>query len=302
MRRSPRGKPQLITDAQLRRWPLPNPANRAKQRGARPRVDYRGRGGDAGSCDSREQLRRFALAREKFAWRLPKLRRLRLELLFPETFVLGISDGAGRDESFRAIIDSARNADAVLIGPGMRDIAAIRALLPELLAIDTLAALVLDASAMGIATEFLPHAGNVRTIVTPHAGEMASILAAESPDAGPNAPDAAKRLDTIVVLKGEETLICSPDGSAYLNKRGNVGLATAGSGDVLAGIITGLCARGADPLHAAAWAVSIHARAGEKLAKRIGPLGYLARELVDEVPALLGAGGTRRSTGGCGRT
>jgi NAD(P)H-hydrate repair Nnr-like enzyme with NAD(P)H-hydrate dehydratase domain len=55
---------------------------------------------------------------------------------------------------------------------------------------------------------------------------------------------------------------------------------------VLAGIIAGLCARGAEPIHAAAWGVSVHARAGEQLAKRLGPIGYLARELLDEIPGL----------------
>jgi NAD(P)H-hydrate repair Nnr-like enzyme with NAD(P)H-hydrate dehydratase domain len=97
----------------------------------------------------------------------------------------------------------------------------------------------------------------------------------------------AARSGCIVVLKGAETVICSPEGAAYLNKRGNTGLATAGSGDVLAGVIIGLCARGAEPLQAAVLAVSIHARAGERLAKESGPIGYLARELADQIPKLL---------------
>ena len=66
-----------------------------------------------------------------------------------------------------------------------------------------------------------------------------------------------------------------------------MGLATSGSGDVLAGIIAGLAARGADLAQAASWGVVMHARAGERLAERLGKLGYLARELCDEVPALL---------------
>jgi NAD(P)H-hydrate repair Nnr-like enzyme with NAD(P)H-hydrate dehydratase domain len=85
------------------------------------------------------------------------------------------------------------------------------------------------------------------------------------------------------VLKGAETIICGRR-HGVLNKRGNVGLATR-SGDVLAGIIAGLCARGAEPLHAAAWGVSVHA-GGRTVAKRLGPIGYLARELLDEIPGL----------------
>ena len=68
---------------------------------------------------------------------------------------------------------------------------------------------------------------------------------------------------------------------------GNVGLATAGSGDVLAGILAGLCARGAEPLQAAVLGVSVHARAGEELSRRVGPVGYLAREILAEIPKLI---------------
>jgi NAD(P)H-hydrate repair Nnr-like enzyme with NAD(P)H-hydrate dehydratase domain len=65
------------------------------------------------------------------------------------------------------------------------------------------------------------------------------------------------------------------------------GLATSGSGDVLAGIVAGLAARGAEPAQAAVWAVFLHSRAGEALARRTGPLGFLARELSAELPRLL---------------
>jgi NAD(P)H-hydrate repair Nnr-like enzyme with NAD(P)H-hydrate dehydratase domain len=89
-------------------------------------------------------------------------------------------------------------------------------------------------------------------------------------------------------MKGDETLIAAPQTrTVYSNRAGNVGLATSGSGDVLAGIISGLAARGAPPLQAAVWGVYLHARAGDELAKRMGRVGYLARELLQEVPALM---------------
>jgi hydroxyethylthiazole kinase-like uncharacterized protein yjeF len=210
----------------------------------------------------------------------------------PELFVIGIAEGARRKKSLQAVIDSAENTDVVLVGPGMRDAAALRSLLPELVKLTSLRALILDASALPLANEVLPAKGALRgrTIITPHLGEMAAIaeLSAEeiTSDRLPVARETAQRLGSVVVLKGAETIICSHEGNAFLNKRGNVGLATAGSGDVLAGIIAGLCARGADPLQAAAWGVSIHARAGERLAKRIGSIGYLAREILDEIPRL----------------
>jgi NAD(P)H-hydrate repair Nnr-like enzyme with NAD(P)H-hydrate dehydratase domain len=89
------------------------------------------------------------------------------------------------------------------------------------------------------------------------------------------------------VLKGRETFVVSPDGEAFVNRAGSVGLATSGAGDVLAGVIAGLVARGAKPAHAAAWGVHLHALAGERLSRRMGLLGFLARELPAEIPPLM---------------
>jgi ADP-dependent NAD(P)H-hydrate dehydratase len=132
-----------------------------------------------------------------------------------------------------------------------------------------------------------------KIILTPHHSEAATLCDV-SPDKIARAPlryarEIADRFNAVVILKSAETIICSAEtkGRTYLNKRGNSGLATAGSGDVLAGIIAGLAARGAHPLQAAVWSVSLHARAGEQLAKRIGPIGYLAHELTDEIPTLM---------------
>ena len=91
----------------------------------------------------------------------------------------------------------------------------------------------------------------------------------------------------MVALKGARTLITTPDGARWQHEGGNVGLAISGSGDTLAGIIAGLAARGATLAQAACWGVALHARAGELLAERFGMLGYLARELPDEIPALM---------------
>ena len=91
----------------------------------------------------------------------------------------------------------------------------------------------------------------------------------------------------MVALKGATTHIAAPDGRLWRHDGGNVGLASSGSGDTLSGIIAGLAARGAPLEQACAWGVALHARAGERLAQRIGPLGYLAREIAGEVPALL---------------
>ena len=77
------------------------------------------------------------------------------------------------------------------------------------------------------------------------------------------------------------------DGEEWQHEGGNVGLATSGSGDVLAGVIAGLAARGAGLAQAACWGTYAHATAGDRLAARIGRLGFLARELADELPYVM---------------
>ena len=91
----------------------------------------------------------------------------------------------------------------------------------------------------------------------------------------------------MVALKAGETVIATPDGALLLYPGGGVGLATGGSGDVLAGIIGGLLARGAAPLVATAWGVWLHGEAGRRLGERLGPIGFLARELLAEIPGLM---------------
>jgi len=128
-------------------------------------------------------------------------------------------------------------------------------------------------------------------ILTPHAGEMAHLTGIAKDDVNaapdPRAVDAARDWNAVLALKGARTVIATPDGTLYAHEGGNVGLAISGSGDVLAGIIAGLAARGAPLDQATCWGVALHARAGERLAARMGTLGYLAREISQEIPALL---------------
>ncbi len=99
---------------------------------------------------------------------------------------------------------------------------------------------------------------------------------------------AVQQLRATVALKGSETWIASTDARALLFRGGVVGLGTSGSGDTLAGIVAGLAARGAAPLTAAAWGVWAHGMAGRTLARRTATVGFLARELLGEVPRLVG--------------
>jgi NAD(P)H-hydrate repair Nnr-like enzyme with NAD(P)H-hydrate dehydratase domain len=89
------------------------------------------------------------------------------------------------------------------------------------------------------------------------------------------------------VLKGAPTVVAGPEGDVFINPTGNQGLATAGSGDVLTGIIAGLLAQGADPVEAAASGVYIHGYLGDMLFKECGYFGFLAGDLADAIPEAL---------------
>jgi hydroxyethylthiazole kinase-like uncharacterized protein yjeF len=202
-------------------------------------------------------------------------------------------------------IEAGNAFDAVLIGPGMEDEAAtsrfVRAVLPKM----KQAKIVLDAGAMGIVRQASKNISSSkrqasrrgdfrfeqRVALTPHAGEMAHLTGMDKNEIEraplANAREAASRWNAVVTLKGATTFVAAPDGKAWQHDDGNVGLAISGSGDVLAGIIAGIAARGASPEHAVAWGVVLHARAGERLARRFGPLGFLARELPGEIPAIM---------------
>jgi hydroxyethylthiazole kinase-like uncharacterized protein yjeF len=184
-------------------------------------------------------------------------------------------------------------AQAVCLGPGMLEDESVVAFVKETLSLCREVPLVLDAGGVAClagGTELL-HALEGRAVITPNAEELADIYGEKKEKLSASPLEAARRaardFRAVVVLKGRETFIASPSGEVYVNRAGGVGLATSGSGDVLAGIIAGLVARGAKPLRAAAWGVYLHARAGERLGERCAPLGFLARELLPEIPPLM---------------
>ena len=214
----------------------------------------------------------------------------------PEAWVMPLPEtpGGGFDPACAdEIAENANNAHAVLFGPGMMAPPTTSDLLQAALPHIHAPAVVLDAAALACLGDLpaLLHTLKGNVVVTPHAGEMAAILGWEKEQikADPRAAavEAAGRLRAVVAMKGSETYIAAPDGRVFRNRYGCVGLATSGSGDTLAGIIAGLAARGADPVQATVWGVYLHARAGDTLARRVGPLGFLARELLAEIPRLM---------------
>jgi hydroxyethylthiazole kinase-like uncharacterized protein yjeF len=224
-------------------------------------------------------------------------------LAMPEARVIGLAEseaGGFLPDAIARLDPLADRVNAILIGPGMQDEAVTAELVHGLLGRlgDTGTAVVLDACAMGTLLHTPPGWAAGETfrfsqpvILTPHCGEMAHLTGIDKDDivAGPDARALASAAawNAVVALKGARTVIASPQGEMWQHEGGNVGLAISGSGDTLAGIIAGLAARGATLEQAACWGVALHARAGERLAARMGVLGYLAREIPDEIPALL---------------
>jgi ADP-dependent NAD(P)H-hydrate dehydratase len=194
----------------------------------------------------------------------------------------------------RALLDMAADADAVLVGPGMAGDRETTALVKRIVRrLGSDAVLVLDAGAIVALRHEARLLGklNGRVVLTPHAGEMAALLDVEKSDVEEHpaeiARDASDRFGAVVALKGAESWIAEPRGALYHYAGGNVGLATSGSGDTLAGIVVGLAARGASAVHAAVWGAYLHGAAGRVLARRVGPIGFLARELLDEIPPIM---------------
>jgi hydroxyethylthiazole kinase-like uncharacterized protein yjeF len=223
-----------------------------------------------------------------------------LALAVPEARVTGLpetGDGEIAPEAAERLAGRLGRCDALLLGPGMMDGEAASELAMRLLARSTKDGppFVLDAAAMHRMLEsrdLLRQRGLVgRVVITPHAGEMATLLGIPREEVQADRLAAARRaaeaLGVVVAMKGGCTFIVAPDGRAWSCGQGNVGLATSGSGDTLAGIIAGLLARGATPVEATLWGVFLHGEAGARLARRQGPVGFLARELLAEIPAIM---------------
>lgn len=300
-----------ITARLLRDWPLPMPG---------PDADKNERGYALIVAGSREMPGAVLLAATaalragagKLAIATAASVAPQVGVAVPEARVLGLQEtleGGLLADNRSDLHELCGQASAVLIGPGMQDDTAscrlVRALLPHC----GHAPLILDAAGMSIvsrdaecgpiATDGAGDAavGGLRfdrpVLLTPHAGELARLTGADKHDilVQPEAAArlAAQRWRAAVALKGALTVIADVEKHEWRHEGGNTGLAISGSGDVLAGIITGLAARGASLEQAAAWGVALHAMAGEQLALKHGPLGYLAREISTEIPALLRA-------------
>ena len=212
----------------------------------------------------------------------------------PEILTHGLPDdgGALTEEGVASVLAAAQRGGAVALGPGLgrdeRSMSFARALARE-----AQVALVLDADALNA------HAGRLGelasrgapTVLTPHAGELARLLVLDSAQIASerlrHARTAAEQAGAVVVLKGDDTLIADPTGRVAISPGASPALATAGTGDVLSGVIGALLSQGLDAFTAAAAGVRLHAGAGREAARREGSAeGVIAGDVIAALPAV----------------
>ncbi len=209
-----------------------------------------------------------------------------VKLTEPVVFPLPGRDGGYSEAAVPEVRRRMAGMDAVLIGCGMGQGSGAGAVLETVLR-EFDGPVIVDADGINLLAghKDLLRGRTGTTILTPHAAEFAR-LGFSAGDRIAAAAGAARDLGCILLLKGHHTVIT--DGTAvYVNPTGNPGMATGGSGDVLAGMIAGLLGQGIAPVQAAAAAAWLHGRAGDVCAKRIGQYGMLPSDLLQVLPRLM---------------
>jgi NAD(P)H-hydrate epimerase len=208
------------------------------------------------------------------------------------------ADGEFSPAAVKPILEAAQRAAAVVVGPGIGRGPGAATLVTELVG-RIEAPLVLDADGLNAIAgrlELLADRG-APTVLTPHAGELARLLGTDSAEVGSrrlaSATEVASRSAAVVVLKGDDSIVAVPGRGPIVNGLASPALATAGTGDVLSGMIAALIARGLEPRTAAAAAVHGHTRAGRLAAARVGAAeSVIATDVIDSIPAGLRRGET----------
>lgn len=215
-----------------------------------------------------------------------------ITLPMPETEAASLSAQAAE-----GIIERAAACQAVALGPGLGRHPQTADLVRRLVA-GIEAPLVIDADGLNCLSDTDPGLLSQRqapTIITPHPGELARLMGADVPtlqaDRLGSARAAANLLSCVVVFKGAGTIVARPDGEAWVNGTGNHGMASAGMGDVLTGVIAGFLAGGASAEQAAIAGVYYHGRAAELAAESRDPRCIIASDLLDNLGRAMAAQG-----------
>jgi ADP-dependent NAD(P)H-hydrate dehydratase / NAD(P)H-hydrate epimerase len=211
----------------------------------------------------------------------------------PELMTRGLAeeDGALAASAVATVLENIRPGGALALGPGLGRTDAAVSFAREL-ARQADAPMVLDADGLNA------HAGRLgdlaargrATVLTPHAGELGRLLEIDSKQIERerlrHVRAAAEQARAVVVLKGDDTLIAAADGHVAVSQGGTAALATAGTGDVLTGVIAALLAQRLDPFTAACAGVWLHAESGREAARRQGSVeGVIASDVIESLPA-----------------
>jgi hydroxyethylthiazole kinase-like uncharacterized protein yjeF len=208
-----------------------------------------------------------------------------MTVALPETI-----DGLLAESAFDKIQDLISGKRCLVFGPGVGISPEIEALLRRTLPVLRVP-VVIDADGLNnLAADIdMLKTANTPVILTPHPGEMARLMGASvlqvQADRLTCAREFARELNLHVVLKGARTVIAHPDGKVYINPTGNAGMASGGMGDVLTGVIGGLLAQGYSPKAATHMGVYLHGAAADYLAEQVGPVGFLAGDVMHAIPA-----------------
>lgn len=284
--------PVLVTASTLLAWPLPAPGTSKEQRGRVLVV-----GGTAGTPGAVRLAGEAALRAGAGKLRLATVATAATELAVavPECKVIPLAateDGHIDPGAAEEIQKEADEVDAMLVGSGCTDLHATVRLLEQVLP-QVSTPVVLDGLASAYLTEH-PDGLSDRegaAVLTANPGELAHVVGTAEEDVEEDplraTTDAARRCGLVILCGGADKHVVAPDGRAWSLEGGGPGLGVSGSGDVQAGIVAGLLARGAEAAQAAVWGAFVHARVGEQLATQVGTLGYLARELPPAVPGVM---------------
>jgi ADP-dependent NAD(P)H-hydrate dehydratase len=281
-------EPTVVTPELLRAWGLPDGGDSKYVRGQVLVVGGAARSPGAAMLSGAAALR---VGAGRLTLAVARSVASQVAVALPECGVAALEETAdghvyGRAVGEHVSIDL-RKADAVLIGPGLDDIDHAADLLETLssdIRPETVTAL--DAFALGALTRrpTVREGFSGPLVLTPNKEEAARLLGHDIRDLAADTREAAERFGAVVSCYG---YVADPRGSVWRIGTGASGLGTSGSGDVLAGAVAGFCARGVPPDRAAVWASYTHAVAGDRLSVRVGPMGYLASELLAELPRVL---------------
>ncbi len=210
---------------------------------------------------------------------------------YPEIMTYGLKaeEGSISVSALKDILGLSRDKDAVVFGPGLGQSRELIVILSELLKAYT-GRLLIDAdglNALAKKVEILEEK-SCQVVLTPHSGEMSRLTGLSIEEIQKNrrktAQDFAEKYGVCLVLKGDETVVAKDSGETYINKTGNPGMATAGTGDVLSGVIASLMGQGIDCFDAARLGVYIHGFAGDLAKEHLGEYGMVASDVMNKIP------------------